>query len=193
MSTYFNAYAPPEISQKLLRKVQGEYIALFLPAPYLAADNYLGVELDSESNLLFKPKAPKNTILNFQDWMCAWNLFMQATLHHHPTVHVKLFTYQKIFSNLVSKYNFKSCYAYDKNQRTQIASQSTTPLAICCTVSWEFMNEELHNIFLRDSHLSACYKCKTTGHYASNCPYHHEGTQPLSFRSPSTSSSNPSS
>ena len=47
MSTYFNAYAPSAITQKLLRKVKkGECIdlALLLPAPYLAADNYLGVE-----------------------------------------------------------------------------------------------------------------------------------------------------
>ena len=137
-------YAPPAIEQKLLKKIQkGEYIdfALLLPAPHnLAADNYLGVELDHESNLLFKSKVPKSKILNFQDWMYAWNLFLQAKLSYTPTAHAKLFAYQKIFSNLVRKFNFDSCYAYDKNQRTQIASQSTTPLANR-TVSWDVIND----------------------------------------------------
>ena len=176
-------HAPPAIPLKLFKQIQkGEYIdfASLLPAPHnLAAGNYFGVEVDNDANLLFKTIIPRTKIVNLQDWMCAWNIFVQATLSHNPSMHIKLFTYQKHFCNLVRKFNFESCYLYDTNQRTQIASQTNTPLP-SRTVSWELINDELHNIFLRDSQLPACYKCKTTGHYASACPYQF-GTQPLTY------------
>ena len=113
--------------------------------------------------------------------MCAWNIFVQATLAHNPSIQVQLFSYQKNFCNLVRKFNFESCYLYDINQRTQLASQINTPSS-SRTVSWDKVNDELHNIFLCDTQLPACYLCKLPGHYASACPYQF-GTQPLTSAS----------
>ena len=111
--------------------------------------------------------------------MCAWNIFMQATLFHHPTLAYSLFVYQKAICNFVRRHKFSDIYMYDMGHRKQIASQrSTSPLGNHIgdlgpvAANWTAINDELYNIFLRDpgTRLPTCYHCKASGHFASTCP-----------------------
>ena len=171
----FNPYTLPPIKSSTLSKVQKhEYIdfdELIPPPPSINTDQYFGLELDEfSSSLLLKKTKQKFQIRDFPSWMCAWNVFVQAYLHFHPTMQFDLFNYLKIFCTLIKKFKFENCYAYDKAQRTQLASQRIAP-PHQQSISWQQQNEELFNLYLRDNYLPACFHCNTYGHFATSCPF----------------------
>ena len=171
-----NPYTPPPIKSSMLNKVEKqEYIDFDELLPPL-------LELDANSSsILIKPKKPKCKICDFASWMCAWNIFTQAYLFYHPSMQFNLFAYLKIFSNLVRKFKFDNCYAYDKAQRIQLSSQTLAPIHNH-TTSWQQQNEELFNLYLGDNYLPACFYCNTYGHYATSCPFKSPTTFQNGFR-----------
>ena len=144
---------------KILAKVgKLEYVDfdVILPTPIqTTSEQSFGIEVTPEDSISITRNNTKsgNKILDFPSWMCAWNLFTQATLYKHPHLQFLLFSYQKEFCHLVRRFKFEACYSYDKAQRKNIASQNSMP-ALSRTVSWDKRNKELYNIFLRDS--SSC-------------------------------------
>ena len=144
-----------------------------LPTSIPTTDQQLiGIQVISEDNFhITTNHKPKNKLTDFPSWMCAWNLFTQATLYNHPHQQHNLFSYQKHFCYLIRRFKFEACYSYDKAQRKQIASQIRVP-PTSRTATWDKRKEELYDIFLMDSsiHLPTCYICKNTGHYSSYCP-----------------------
>ena len=149
-----NPYTPPALEAKTLAKVvKLEYVDfdILLPSPIQTTSEQsfeIEVTPDDNINITRNNKKSANKILDFPSWMCAWNLFTQATLHKHPQLQFVLFSYQKEFCHLVRRFKFEACYSYDKAQRKNIASQNSMP-ALSRTVSWDKRNEELYNIFLR--------------------------------------------
>ena len=113
-----------------------------------------------------KPKERRQSINNLASWMLAWNHFMQAILHFWPRMFYKLFTYQKNFCRLTTKYKFDACYTYDRDFRLLQASQ-TSMKPEQRTAKWETVHPELTNMHLQaDSMLPVCFHCRSTGHYA---------------------------
>ena len=172
-----NPYVPPSVDGATLKKAQKmEYIDFdtLLPAPTSVQNTEpsYNLEFDSNNQLTITPKSATNKIVNFANWMCAWNIFTQMILHFRPDLHFALFSYLKTFCNLIRRFKFGNCYMYDKAQRKQIASQINIPEA-SRTASWQTLNEEIFNAFLRDSdsQLPACYHCHATTHFASTCPH----------------------
>ena len=171
-NTGINLYIPPAVDEKIMTKtLKAEYIDFdtLLPTSIPTIDQQsVGIHVISEDNFHITNHKPKNKITDFPSWMCAWNLFTQVTLYHHPHKHHALFLNQKELCYLVRIFKFEACYNYDKARRKQIASQNRLPDAIC-TASWGKRNDELYNIFLMDSssHLPICFSCQNTGHYAS--------------------------
>ena len=98
-------------------------------------------------------------------------------------MHFQLFSYLKIFCNFVSKFKFENCYAYDKGQRTQLAAQADTHQHHH-TTSWDSINDDLFNMYLRDNYLPSCFHCSSYGHYATACPFKNN-SQNNNFRSSS--------
>lgn len=171
-----NPFTPPPIKSSVLKKIgKEEYVEFdeILPAPPAISitDNFFGLEMDADSSsLILKESKPKVKIWEFSTWICAWNLFIQAYLSIKPDMHYPLACYQKIFCNLVRKFKFENCYAYDKAFRTQIAAEINTP-PTHRTTSWERQNDDLYNLYLRDAYLPACYHCSSYGHYIATCPF----------------------
>eukprot|EP00111_Clytia_hemisphaerica_P023510 TCONS_00069282-protein len=130
----------------------------------------LGFQLDANNNLLLKPNQTKAKIRDYPSWICAWNLYYQATLHYQPEMHFKLFSYFKIMATLARKHRFDCVYLYDKSQRQTLAAQHALPTDLC-TASWTNINEELFNTYLRDKLLPSCFHFSSFGHFASSCPY----------------------
>ena len=163
----------------ILKQIEkGEYVdfASLLPQTSIARvsdDQYLGFSSDTNSIVL--KSAVKSKVTNLADWFYAWTLYMQATLSVKPQLHHKLFSYQKLFSNLTRKYTFEACYLYDVAHRKQLSSQELTS-NVLQTIFWDKIDDEIHACFLRDSILPKCFHCKSTGHYANNCPSKHSIT-----------------
>ena len=171
-----NLYTPPAVDEKIMTKtLKAEYVDFdtLLPTSIPTTDQQLiGIQVISEDNFnITTNHKPKNKITDFPSWMCAWNLFTQATLYNHPHKQHDLFSYQKHFCYLIRRFKLEAWYSYDKAQRKQIASEIRVP-STSRTATWDKRNEELYNIFLMDSssHLPTCYICKNTGHYSSYCP-----------------------
>ena len=182
-----NPFKPPAIKTALLLKIKkGEYVdfdELIPPPPGVVTEQNYGITTDPTrpASLVLKPTKSKSQIRDLANWFCAWNNFVQATLHFNPEMHFSLFSYQKLFARMCKKFNFDSCYAYDKNCRTQIASQKHLEEDEK-TVFWEKHNEELYNLFLSDQLLPACFTCNGHGHYASSCPFQDSLTKNPQFR-----------
>ena len=177
-----NPFKPPAIPLPLLKQAENlSYVDLDTLLPqhsgYFAEhERYLTIGTDGSDNFLLKPKSPKSKIKSLNDWMYAWNLYMQATLSAHPQLFFELFSYQKLFCSIARKYNFDFCYMYDKAHRTNIATQ-TKLSAHERTIWWHKLDDDLYNSFLRENQLPTCYICKLVGHFASNCPSGKKTTQ----------------
>ena len=176
-------YTPPAIKTSLLNKIhKQEFIdfdELSPPPISINDDQFLGFELHpSSTSLLLKHNKQKFKLHDFASWMCAWNIFVQAYLYFHPTMHHALFSYLKNVCTFIRKFKFES-----KAQRTQIAAENSLP-TFAKSTSWKQQNEEFFNLYLRDNYLPACYHCNAYGHFATSCPYR-TGTlcnPPNSFR-----------
>ena len=112
-------------------------------------------------------------------------MYYQAMMCYYPHMHQPLFSYLKNFCTLVQKFKFDNCYLYDVAFRTQIASQSSMP-NLTSSVSWDSINDDLFNIYLRDNYRPSCFHCQTYGQLANHCPY-----KPVNKLSHGTTQANP--
>ena len=148
-----NPFIPPPIKSSLLKKIEKkEYIDFeeLLPSSHSYVNNELinntVIDVDLETKALkLRPHEKKEKIANLRTWMCAWNTFMQAYLHFKPDNFYLLFSYQKHFCRLASKYKFEACYMYDKDVRMLLASQASLPPSQR-TVAWDNINQEVIHI-----------------------------------------------
>ena len=172
---YLNPFIPPPKINMLKKMEKLEYVDFeeLLPSLPSAArfgnEQYFDIDIET-SALRLKPKERRQSINNLASWMLAWNHFMQATLLFWPRMFYKLFTYQKNFCRLTTKYKFEACYTYDRDFRLlQVSQTSMKPEQR--TAKWETVHPELTNMHLQaDSMLPVCFHCRSTGHYATNCP-----------------------
>ena len=80
-----NLYTPPAVDEKIMSKtLNAEYVDFdtLLPTSTPTTDQQLiGIQVMSEDNFnITTNHKPQNKITDFPSWMCAWNLFTQATL-----------------------------------------------------------------------------------------------------------------
>uniref|UniRef100_A0A7M5XI05 CCHC-type domain-containing protein n=1 Tax=Clytia hemisphaerica TaxID=252671 RepID=A0A7M5XI05_9CNID len=192
---YSNPYSPPGLKTTTLNKIKKhEYVDFddILPPPPSTncSNELLGFQLDDNNNLYLKPNQTKSKIRDYPSWICAWNTYCQAYLHYHPDMHFKLFSYFKNIATIARKHKFESVYLYDKALRHTLAAQHSLPTDLR-TASWCKTNDELFNIYLRETLLPSCYHCHSFGHYVSSCPYKTNSrssvkTQSLQLRSRKT-------
>ena len=174
-TTASNPYSPPGLKTATLNKIKKhEYVDFddILPPPPSTncSNELLGFQLDDNNNRFLKPNQTKSKIRDYPSWVCAWNTYCQAYLHYHPDMHFNLFSYFKNIATIARKHKFESVYLYDKAFRHTLAAQHSLPPELC-TVSWCKTNDELFNVYLRETLLPSCYHCSSFGHYASSCPY----------------------
>ena len=139
--------------------------------PNITNQGNLGFEIDPENSGSFKIKTQQNNnrIPDFKTWVTAWNHFYQTNLHFDINLHYKLFSYFKIITDFAKKFKFANVMAYDRAHRLQLASQHKLPKQQQ-TASWEKIDDEIFNMFLRDNYLPQCYHCSAFGHFANMCP-----------------------
>ena len=137
--------------------------------------------------LSFKKRSARAPISSVAAWGHAWNVFYEATLHHHPSMHYQLFCYNKHIMDYATKYKFSFLMAYDQTHRIQIAAQRHLPPSVQ-SASWTKHSTALFNTYLRDNGKSQCTKCFGFDHYTKNCPKTsvNSNLQPNQFQPPST-------
>ena len=100
-------------------------------------------------------------VYSYANWMCAWNSFMEATLHFHPHLIYDLFSYQKIVANIANVHKFDAVYSYDIAFRMKVSAQNAMD-PWRRSVQWGVLNTELANKYLGPHTLkSVCNSCKT--------------------------------
>ena len=174
-----NPFIPPPLKDTILKRIEKRQYRFQRAYSYSAITNE-GVFPDGrtinnrrgESGVARRP-APKEKVVDLSSWMVAWNSYVQAYLHFKPHMFYLLFSYQRIFCRFASTYKFEDVYAYDKDVRMLIASQ-TTLLPAQRTVAWDGIHNESMSMYMKNnvSRTSGpvCYSCKVPGHYASACP-----------------------
>jgi hypothetical protein len=130
-----HAYDRPPIKRELLKDIRNgkcvDFNRLLPPtATSHSVDEPEGLELRYDRRkkypVLTSP-SPSAKITDFPEWMEAWNVFMQARLHFYPDEAPQLFAYQKTISRLARSYEFFAFMNYDKNLRSLIANNESTP------------------------------------------------------------------
>ena len=173
-----HAYERPPIKRELLKDIRNgkcvDFNRLLPPtATSHSVDEPEGLELRYDRRkkypVLTSP-SPSAKITDFPEWMEAWNVFMQARLHFYPDEAPQLFAYQKTISRLARSYEFFAVMNYDKNLRSLIANNESTPPSQR-TAAWDRYNEELDRRYLRDNMALpvTCFHCKKKGHFSNNC------------------------
>ena len=176
-NNFSNPFLPPSIKVSILKKIfRKEFVDFeeLLPGNQTSsalAKHESCISIDKRSHTLKfdKDKVKNEKVDSFAKWMLAWNSFLQAHLHYHPEDYFLLFSYQKLFSQLVNKYRFDACASYDRYFRLSMANQQSLS-ADLRSVSWGSICEEYRAMYLIDNPLPHCFTCKSKGHFAQNCP-----------------------
>ena len=172
-----NPFLPPSIKVSILKKIHRREFVDFeelLPGNQTSsalAKHESCISIDKRSHTLKfdKDKVKNEKVDSYAKWMLAWNSFQQAHLHYHPEDYFLLFSYQKLFSQLVNKYRFDACASYDRYFRLSMANQQSLSPELR-SVSWGSICEEYRAMYLIDNPLPHCFTCKSKGHFAQNCP-----------------------
>ena len=102
-------------------------------------------------------------IRSFTDWLTAWNNFIRCASHYHPHLTSQYLYYQTMICQFASQYEFSAWSTYDQLFRARLVNNPS--------MSWDQMDEELYNRYIRGGALLAvCFNCRNFGHYVANCP-----------------------
>ena len=172
-----NPFLPPSIKVSILKKIHRREFVDFeelLPGNQISSaiskhESCISIDRKSQTLKFDKDKVKKEKVDTLGKWMLAWNAFLQAHLHYHPTDFYRLSCYQKLFCQLANKYKFDACVSYDRYFRLSMANQQTLS-ADLRSVSWTSVCEEYRAMYLIDNPLPHCFQCKPKGHFAQNCP-----------------------
>ena len=174
-----NVYDRPPIKKEILKDIKnGVYVEFdkLLPVEshVAAMQNEGGLELhfDRKTNQpTLRTSQAKSRIHDFEEWMEAWNVFVQARLHYHPIEAPLLFAYQRTISRLARYYSSPAVMNYDKYFRQLMESQQSAPPSER-KAHWGKLDEGLDHRFLRDHRQSAvkCFHCNRRGHVSNRCP-----------------------
>ena len=183
----------PPLSPKLMKNMKDkEYVDLNTLLPNSLYDTMaspsfsLKVQPGSygdESVSLTQTRRSTQKISTFDNWLEAWNIFIRSMVHFHPNLAPELLAYQESFCYLNRSYAFQACYRYDIAFRMNIARNHF--------LSWARLDEYAFNKFLRcapppppvpAASQYHCYRCRSTGHFAANCPYQLSSAPKQNFR-----------
>ena len=180
----------PPLSPKLIKSMrEKEYVDLNTLLPNSLYDTMaspsfsLKVQPGSygdESVSLTQTRRSTQKISTFDNWLEAWNIFIRSMVHFHPHLAPELLAYQESFCSLNRSYAFQACYRYDVAFRMNIARNHF--------LSWARLDEYAFNKFLRcappvpATSQYHCYRCRSVGHFAANCPYQLNSAPKQNFR-----------
>lgn len=180
----------PPLSPKLMKSMkEKEYVDLNTLLPTSLYDTLASPSFSlklqpgshgDESVSLTQTRRSLQKISTFDNWLEAWNIFIRSMVNFHPHLAAELLAYQESFCSLNRSYAFQACYRYDIAFRMNIARNHF--------LSWARLDEYAFNKFLRCSPPAPatsqyhCYRCRSTGHFAANCPYQLNSAPKQNFR-----------
>ena len=168
----------PAVPARILNQIMNcEYINFnsLLPSAIATSSDAVSIQVDMENNELHfssasggggsasrsSPSRPK--VRDIHSWLSAWNTYIRATLHYHPTLAIPMLHYQNIICRFASQYEFSAWSTYDIQFRQRLA---INPL-----MAWDRIDEELCNEYVRSGQLRlVCFTCHRPGHLSSHCP-----------------------
>jgi len=166
----------PPVSEKILKDIKNlQFVDFNTLLPHALYDpptdgNNLLFELnqshDGAQMLSLQPaKQQKKKINNAVSWLEAWNIYIRAMAHFHPTLVPELLIYQDFICTLQRSYPSQSWLRYDTAFRLHIALDHT--------ISWSSIDDHAFNKFVRCAAASTkikCFICASDNHLANTCP-----------------------
>ena len=166
----------PPVSEKILNDIKhltfidfNSLLPNALYAPGANTENLL-LELNQSPNgaplFSFQPaKQQKRKINNAASWMEAWNIYIRAMTHFHPSLISELLVYQDFMCTLQRSYPTQAWLRYDTAFRLHIALDKT--------MSWSDIDEHAFTKFVRCASFPnkiSCFTCSSENHLANACP-----------------------
>ena len=166
----------PPVSERILNEIKSlqfvDFNSLLPNALYdpSISTNNLTFEVNQSSDgsqlLSLQPtKGQKRKINNSTSWLEAWNIYIRAMAHFHPTMIPELLSYQDFMCSLQRSYPAQSWLKYDTAFRLHIALDKSA--------SWSSINDQAFNKFIRCAVVQNkiyCFKCSSDSHLANSCP-----------------------
>ena len=168
-----NPYIPPALTSALMAKIKKKLDYVANIGAYTRGEDgeefCLSQVQSAGSQLTFKKRSTRAPLSNLSHWVHAWNIFYEATLHYHPSMHFQVFAYFKHIIQFATNHKFSFHMACDQTHRRQIAAQRHLPTS-SQSASWITHNTVLFNTYLRDNMKAQCSKCLGYDHFAKQCP-----------------------
>ena len=102
-------------------------------------------------------------------WITAFSLFMQAMACFRPHLLLPLVGYQQLIVTFAGSYGAPDWLAYDLAFREHVTANPSVP--------WDVVDERLFTAHLRSAaHVSRCFSCGGSGHFAAACPVARAGS-----------------
>ena len=139
----FNENSLPSISKSSLKKIRAHEFVNFdlllsqsLNSPaYSDSQVACIINFSGKTGLsLHASGPPKQTVVDLLSFLEAWNVYLQATLVHHPSMLNKLLGYQKIICQYAARYKPQAWLAYDK--------ECQQACAVNKSLKWDTRNED---------------------------------------------------
>ena len=167
----------PPISPSAVRRIQsGEYVefdSLLYSGALSGTSTDYSVNVGNSGgspSISLIPRLGSKKITDFQSWWFAWSTFMRVFLQFYPHKMKQLLFYQSSISQFGTQFSFADVYSYDKLFRQRMALEPH--------LRWDRFDHELvfrclrnSRTFTSNSSNVSCYKCKRSGHYASQCAF----------------------
>ncbi len=142
------------------------------------ATNELITELDSDNNVVYRPKKHTRKVNNFDAWLQAWSLYERLLVSvYGPRVHEYMSEYRSFMHDANRKYTWHALALYDYKHRVRLSNGNTLLERLSFhDPSYDILATVLDATAVRPN-APRCPRCRGYDHTIADCPFP-EGPRP---------------